>query len=301
MLCVDAAIHDEGEWKAKQAKIHTQLVELSDGWVYGGTHLAEEGDPKAYAGGHWFRYDPRSHKMEDLGLAMAQEGLICAGGGRASRLPVCDHVSRGLPAAVRPGNPSDAGPGQDLSRRQGQPRVLRAGPGDRIHQPGLFASQPAGRHLYLRCGSESQRIEALPVYRKTKRRYTDLVEKEAPWLYNYWIAGRHRSSRERSLYDGVSIGPFRLAASGQPARAGHPRPWPDGPGYAGGLRTAELSCHGMCMAGDSVLFTVGLGRQGAPANKAEVRLLRYDPGRTRSTSWASSAPGRDSASPAARP
>ena len=35
---IDSAVKDDATWRVKQAKIHTQLYELSDGWVYGGTH-----------------------------------------------------------------------------------------------------------------------------------------------------------------------------------------------------------------------------------------------------------------------
>jgi hypothetical protein len=72
---VDSAI-DDSRWRVKQAKVHSQLSELPDGWVYGGTHCSEHGQEDSYEGGHWFRYSPKSHKMEDLGLAMPHEGLI---------------------------------------------------------------------------------------------------------------------------------------------------------------------------------------------------------------------------------
>lgn len=73
--CIDTII-DDSRWPVKQAKIHSQLCELKDGWVYGGTHCSEHGQEANYEGGHWFRYSPRTHKMEDLGLAMRYEGLI---------------------------------------------------------------------------------------------------------------------------------------------------------------------------------------------------------------------------------
>jgi hypothetical protein len=72
---VDSAI-DDSKWQVKQAKVHSQLTELGDGWVYGGTHCSEHGQEDKYEGGHWFRYNPKSHKMEDLGLGMDHEGLI---------------------------------------------------------------------------------------------------------------------------------------------------------------------------------------------------------------------------------
>ena len=277
VLCVDASIHDAGEWRARQAKIHTQLVELPDGWVYGGTHLAEEGDARSYAGGHWLRYDPRSHKMEDLGLAMAHEGLLSL---------VADAPRGCLYAITYPGAfllrfDLVSRRTQVLGKTSRDDNVNRVffvlGQGavytNQVYSP---ASQPGGIYIFD-AASESQRIEALPVYRKSRGRYTDRVETEAPWLYNYWIAGAIGRDGNVAYTTGYQSGHF--VSLHPDSRQGliirdHGPMVPDSPQGSDG----DLFCHAMCLAGDSVLFTAE-PRAGktAPAEKAAVRLLRYDP------------------------
>lgn len=276
-LCVDAAIHDAGDWKAKQAKIHTQLIELSDRWVYGGTHLAEEGNAKYYAGGHWFRYDPRSHKMEDLGLAMPHEGLLAL---------AADEPRGCLYAITYPGAyllrfDLVTRRTQVLGKTSRDDNVNRVffvlGQGtvytNQVNSP---ASQPGGIYIFD-VVSESQRIETLPVYRKTERGYTHLVEKEAPWLYNYWIAGVIGQAGNVAYTTGYRSGHLVSlhldGPQGLVIRDHGPMvpDMPEGP-------DSELSCSGMCAAGDNVLFTVWPGgSKASPADQAQVRLLRYNP------------------------
>jgi len=67
-------------WTHGQDKIHAQLHEGRGGRVYGCTHVKVE-DPNAtrkYPGGHWFAYDPKTGKTEDLGWARRHEGIITA-------------------------------------------------------------------------------------------------------------------------------------------------------------------------------------------------------------------------------
>ena len=65
-------------WVHAQDKIHAQLHEGRDGRVYGATHVkVEQADStRTYPGGHWFAYDPRTGKTEDLGWARRHEGII---------------------------------------------------------------------------------------------------------------------------------------------------------------------------------------------------------------------------------
>lgn len=274
VLCVDTTIHDVGEWRARQAKIHTQLVELSDGWVYGGTHLAEDGDAKGYAGGHWLRYDPRSHKMEDLGLAMAHEGLLSL---------VADELCGCLYAITYPGAyllrfDLVSRRTQVLGKTSRDDNVNRVffvmGQGtvytNQVYSP---ASQPGGIYIFD-AASESQRFETLPVYRRTRGQYTDLVEKEAPWLYNYWIAGAIDRAGNIAYTTGYRSGHFislRLDSRQGMVIRDHGLIVPGMPES----RDSELFCHGMCLAGNSVLFVVG--SHDTSPSEAKVRLLRYDP------------------------
>jgi hypothetical protein len=65
-------------WTHAQDKIHAGLHEGRDGRVYGATHVKVEklNQTRAYPGGHWFAYDPKSGKTEDLGWARRHEGII---------------------------------------------------------------------------------------------------------------------------------------------------------------------------------------------------------------------------------
>jgi hypothetical protein len=53
-------------------KIHTRFVEDQQGRIYFGTMCEDSGptnvDPYSWEGPHWMRYDPKTDKLEDLGL-----------------------------------------------------------------------------------------------------------------------------------------------------------------------------------------------------------------------------------------
>ena len=53
-------------------KIHTRFVEDSEGRIYFGTMCEDSGppniDPYSWEGPHWLRYDPKTDKLENLGL-----------------------------------------------------------------------------------------------------------------------------------------------------------------------------------------------------------------------------------------
>lgn len=53
-------------------KIHTRMVEDRQGRIYFGTMCEDAGpvriDPYSWQGPHWIRYDPKTDKLEDLGL-----------------------------------------------------------------------------------------------------------------------------------------------------------------------------------------------------------------------------------------
>lgn len=61
-------------------KIHTPILEGSDGKLYFGTHFAYAfGDPSqtvSYEGGHLVSYDPKNGQAVDLGIASAGEGIL---------------------------------------------------------------------------------------------------------------------------------------------------------------------------------------------------------------------------------
>jgi hypothetical protein len=275
-LSVGAAIHDEGEGKAPQAKIHTQLVELSDGWVYGGTHLAENGDANSYPGGHWFRYDPRSHEMEDLGLAMAHEGLITL---QADEPRGCLYAIT-YPGAYLLRFDLVSRQTQVLGKTSRDDHVPRAffvlGPGNvytnQVYSP---ASQPGGIYVFD-AATEAGRVEPLPVYRKVQGRYTERVEQDAAKVYNYWLAGAAGPGSSVAYTTGYYSGHFvslHLAANGELVIRDHGLTVPDAPAKPDNGPFSQ----GMCMVGESVLFTVAIGEE--KLGTAEVRLLRYDPAR----------------------
>ena len=66
------------EW---QGKIHTQIVEGPDGGMYFGTDGGESREedlkqhPNGYAGGYFFRWDPGSRHLTNLGAGLPYEGL----------------------------------------------------------------------------------------------------------------------------------------------------------------------------------------------------------------------------------
>jgi hypothetical protein len=278
-LNVETAIHDEGDWRIPQAKVHSHLVELSDGWVYGGTHLSENGDPKTYPGGHWFRYDPRSHKMEDLGLAMAHEGLIAL---QADEPRGCLYAIT-YPGAYLLRFDLVSRATQVLGKTSRDDEVNRAffvlGPGNvyanQVYSP---ASQPGGIFVFD-AAAEDERIEVLPIHRKAGARYTDVVEKDATYVYNYWLAGITSETGMVAYTTGYYSGHFvslHLGPNGRMVVRDHGLTVPDGSsGSRNEARSGPFS-QGMCIVGDNVLFTVALGREKSVT--AEVRLLRYDIG-----------------------
>ena len=275
-LSVDAAIHDDGQGQLKQAKIHSQLVELSDGWVYGGTHLSEDGNAKQYAGGHWFRYDPRSHKMEDLGLGMAHEGLISL---QADEPRGCLYAIT-YPGAYLLRFDLVSRQTQVLGKTSRDDHVTRAffvlGPGNvytnQVYSP---ASQPGGIYVFD-ADTETGRVEALPVYRKVQGRYTERVEQDAAKVYNYWLAGAAGAGGSVAYTTGYYSGHFvslHLAGNGELVIRDHGLTVPDSPARP---ESGPFS-QAMCVVGESVLFTVVVGE--GKSGTAEARLLRYDPAR----------------------
>ncbi|MBU0715437.1 MAG: hypothetical protein KJ964_08785 [Verrucomicrobia bacterium] len=80
---MDEAIGDHRRGHDRHGKIHGRFFEGRDGWIYGGTHMdialpfyGNFYDPHHYAGGHWFRLDPASGRIEDLGIPRPGEGLL---------------------------------------------------------------------------------------------------------------------------------------------------------------------------------------------------------------------------------
>lgn len=61
------------------AKVHSKLVEDSEGNIYFATGNMgagpDEVDPMSWEGGHWIKYDPKTDKLEDLGLASPHAGI----------------------------------------------------------------------------------------------------------------------------------------------------------------------------------------------------------------------------------
>lgn len=61
-------------------KIHVRMSEDGEGRVYFGDFCEDTGpecvDPASYQGPHWFRYDPRQGKLENLGRINRQWGLL---------------------------------------------------------------------------------------------------------------------------------------------------------------------------------------------------------------------------------
>ncbi len=67
-------------WLYGQDKIHTRLYEGPDGRIYGATDSGvgdeQVDNTRRYGGGHFFAYDPKTGKTEDLGWARRHEGII---------------------------------------------------------------------------------------------------------------------------------------------------------------------------------------------------------------------------------
>lgn len=274
-VSVDSAIHDKGQWKVTQGKIHSQLNELSDGWVYGGTHLSEDGQANDYPGGHWFRYDPRSHQMEDLGLAMAHEGLITV---RADEPRGC------LYAVTYPGAyllRFDLGTRKTtiLGKTSRDDQVTRCffvlNSGDVfVNQVSSPARQPGGIY-HLDVLSDDGRFELPPVYRKTADGYVEPVAGDGRYLYNYWLAGVTDPGRSVAYTTGFGSGHLMsLHLLGDRSLAIHDHGLTVSNGRLSS-RHAPYS-QGMCYFKDSVLFTVAVESAALPG-KDQVLLLRYNP------------------------
>jgi sugar lactone lactonase YvrE len=67
--------------RGPQSKIHAKFGEGKDGRVYFGTHAgywwdyARFATKEGYPGAHWMAYDPKTDRLEDLGLACPNEGI----------------------------------------------------------------------------------------------------------------------------------------------------------------------------------------------------------------------------------
>ncbi len=65
-----------------QSKVHSQICEGLDGKIYFGTHLsgffnfAKFTSGEAYPGGHWMVYDPKTDKVNDLGIGRKGNGFL---------------------------------------------------------------------------------------------------------------------------------------------------------------------------------------------------------------------------------
>jgi hypothetical protein len=63
---------EKGKGTRTTCKLHTKPVEDSNGRIYFGTMCEDGGpvniEPSSWQGHHWIRYDPKTDKLEDLGL-----------------------------------------------------------------------------------------------------------------------------------------------------------------------------------------------------------------------------------------
>ena len=82
---------ESGKAVRTNAKIHTPFVEAGDGRIYFASgsmgHGPEDIDPRSWKGGHWWRYDPKSDELTDLGLVLSRQGVYAL---------VCDKVRNRL-------------------------------------------------------------------------------------------------------------------------------------------------------------------------------------------------------------
>lgn len=68
--------------RGPQSKIHTKFGEDNDGRIYFATHagyvfrLARYGTKDGYPGSQWMAYDPKTGRAENLGLAIANAGMV---------------------------------------------------------------------------------------------------------------------------------------------------------------------------------------------------------------------------------
>ncbi|MBM3889648.1 MAG: hypothetical protein FJ388_11055, partial [Verrucomicrobia bacterium] len=71
---------ERGQGIRTTGKIHVRMGEDEQGRIYFGDFCEDTGpecvDPASYRGPHWFRYDPKQHKLENLGQINRQWGLL---------------------------------------------------------------------------------------------------------------------------------------------------------------------------------------------------------------------------------
>lgn len=73
----------QGSQAVGQGKIHTRVMEGSDGRIYGGTmmgghytyRLTDYAHPRGYPGGHLWAYDPATGQTQDLGIPVPREAV----------------------------------------------------------------------------------------------------------------------------------------------------------------------------------------------------------------------------------
>ncbi len=287
---VDSVI-DDSKWRVKQAKIHTQLLELPDGWVYGGTHCSQYDNMAEYEGGHWFRYDPRSHKMEDLGLGMAHEGLI------AMQADAANHCLYGItyPGAYLLRFDMGGRKTQVLGKTSMTTYVDRY---FQVLSNGIVCANQvrSGRGrmggIYLFDLQTEKETVAYPVLlrRQADGSYGRDKTEEAPRIYNQWIAGTQNASGSVAYIASQASGHLiTVHAAGEGDVAIYDRgalishvagPEGVGAGAAAGAGSSpgEL-CHALAMdLGGDVLLTLTIGGDvDKHSGKEQTHLMRYEP------------------------
>src|SRR5438270_2640775 len=67
--------------RGPQSKIHAKFGEGKDGRIYFGTHAglwwnyARFATKEGYPGEHWMAFDPKTSRVEDFGIGVANEGI----------------------------------------------------------------------------------------------------------------------------------------------------------------------------------------------------------------------------------
>lgn len=71
---------ERGEGIRTSGKIHVVFVEDKEGNIYFGDFCEDNGpeciDPSSYRGAHWFKYDPGSKKLTNIGMISKDSGLL---------------------------------------------------------------------------------------------------------------------------------------------------------------------------------------------------------------------------------
>ena len=71
---------ERGKGIRTSGKIHVSFVEDKDGNIYFGDFCEDNGpeciDPSSYEGAHWFKYDPETGKLINIGLISRNSGLL---------------------------------------------------------------------------------------------------------------------------------------------------------------------------------------------------------------------------------